>query len=161
MDIVINTQLNRQSCSARRCPAACAFSTKLAVTAAIVLACSSRTSSILPLVNRLPDGFDTTVGERGLRLSGGERQRIGRARALYGKPAILFLDEASSALDEQTKREIMDHVRGLAEEFTVIAITHRLSVVAETDKLVRVGIPETASIQSHAHTEKLLMSSSE
>jgi ABC-type multidrug transport system fused ATPase/permease subunit len=118
-------------------------------------------AAILPFINKLPDGFDTTVGERGLKLSGGERQRIAMARALYGKPAILFLDEASSALDEQTEREIMDHVRGLAEEVTVIAITHRLSVVAETDKLVRVGIPETASIHSHAETEKLLMSSGE
>jgi ATP-binding cassette, subfamily B, bacterial len=118
-------------------------------------------AAILPFINNLPDGFETTVGERGLKLSGGERQRIAIARALYGKPAILFLDEASSALDEQTERDVMDHVRGLAEEVTVIAITHRLSVVAETDQLVRVGKPETSSMHAHAGTENLVTGSSE
>jgi ATP-binding cassette, subfamily B, bacterial len=93
-------------------------------------------AAILPFIDALPDGFMTEVGERGLKLSGGERQRIAIARALYGNPAILFLDEASSALDDLTERDIMDHVRALARDVTVLAITHRRSVLRETDHVV-------------------------
>ncbi len=96
-------------------------------------------ATILPFIDGLPDGFRTTVGERGLKLSGGERQRIAIARALYGNPTVLFLDEASSALDEATERDIMEHVRLLARDVTVIAITHRRSVIGATDKVVRLG----------------------
>jgi len=93
-------------------------------------------AAILPFIDALPERFETTVGERGLKLSGGERQRIAIARALYGSPAVLFLDEASSALDEATERDIMDHIRVLAREVTVIAITHRRSVIAPNDTIV-------------------------
>lgn len=93
-------------------------------------------AAILPFIDALSEGFETTVGERGLKLSGGERQRIAIARALYGNPAILFLDEASSALDEATERDIMEHIRVLARDVTVLAITHRRSVIARTDKVV-------------------------
>lgn len=96
-------------------------------------------ATILPFIEGLPDGLHTTVGERGLKLSGGERQRIAIARALYGDPTVLFLDEASSALDEATERDIMEHVRLLARDVTVIAITHRRSVIGPTDKVVRLG----------------------
>ncbi|WP_247039939.1 ABC transporter ATP-binding protein [Burkholderia cepacia] len=96
-------------------------------------------AAILTFINGLPDGFRTTVGERGLKLSGGERQRIAIARALYGNPTVLFLDEASSALDEATERDIMEHVRLLARDVTVIAITHRRSVIGAADKVVRLG----------------------
>ncbi|WP_082742082.1 ABC transporter ATP-binding protein [Burkholderia sp. MSMB1078WGS] len=99
-------------------------------------------AAILPFIDGLPDGFRTTVGERGLKLSGGERQRIAIARALYGKPTVLFLDEASSALDEATERDIMEHVRLLARDVTVIAITHRRSVIGPTDKVMRLGAAE-------------------
>ncbi|MFK0160943.1 ABC transporter ATP-binding protein [Rhizobium sp. NPDC090279] len=93
-------------------------------------------AAILPFIDSLPEGFETVVGERGLKLSGGERQRIAIARALYGNPAILFLDEASSALDEATERDIMDHIRVLARDVTVLAITHRRSVIGKADKVV-------------------------
>lgn len=93
-------------------------------------------ASILALIDALPEGFETTVGERGLKLSGGERQRIAIARALYGDPAILLLDEASSALDEATEREIIAYIRGLAKEVTVLAITHRWSVVTAADQVI-------------------------
>ena len=72
----------------------------------------------------------------GLKLSGGERQRIAIARALYGNPSVLFLDEASSALDDGTERDIMGHVRALSADVTVLAITHRRSVIAATDTVV-------------------------
>lgn len=93
-------------------------------------------AAILTLIDGLPEGFETTVGERGLKLSGGERQRIAIARALYGHPAVLLLDEASSALDEATEREIMAHIRALAEDVTVLAITHRWSVVTAADRVI-------------------------
>lgn len=96
-------------------------------------------ATILTFIESLPDGFRTTVGERGLKLSGGERQRIAIARALYGEPTVLFLDEASSALDEATERDIMEHVRLLARDVTVVAITHRRSVIGPADKVVRLG----------------------
>jgi ABC-type bacteriocin/lantibiotic exporter with double-glycine peptidase domain len=94
-------------------------------------------ASILSRIETMPDGFETIVGERGLKLSGGERQRIAIARALYGKQKILVLDEASSALDEDTEREIMDGLRGVAQELTIIAVTHRLSSIREGDQVVR------------------------
>ncbi|QBL40974.1 ABC transporter ATP-binding protein [Stenotrophomonas sp. ASS1] len=97
---------------------------------------AARKAAILPLIEALPEGLETTVGERGLKLSGGERQRIAIARALYGEPAILFLDEASSALDEATEREIMDHIRALANDVTVVAITHRRGIVSPTDRVI-------------------------
>src|SRR6185503_13966881 len=74
--------------------------------------------------------------ERGLKLSGGERQRVAIARALYADPQILFLDEASSALDERTEAEIMGEIRTLADEMTIIAITHRKTVIAPGDAVV-------------------------
>lgn len=97
---------------------------------------ASKEAAILPLIEALPEGFETTVGERGLKLSGGERQRVAIARALYGQPAILLLDEASSALDERTERDIMDHIRTLAEDVTVLAITHRRGVISSSDVVV-------------------------
>ncbi|WP_407119515.1 ABC transporter ATP-binding protein [Bradyrhizobium sp. LMG 9283] len=100
------------------------------------LRAAAEKAAILPFIETLPAGFDTAVGERGLKLSGGERQRIAIARALYGEPAILLLDEASSALDEQTERDIMDHIRTLAKDVTVLAITHRRGVVSTTDVVV-------------------------
>lgn len=101
-------------------------------------------AAILAFIAALPAGFDTTVGERGLKLSGGERQRIAIARALYGNPAILFLDEASSALDEATERDIMEHIRLLARDVTVLAITHRRSVITEADTVIALGDTKTA-----------------
>ncbi|ASL46303.1 ATM1-type heavy metal exporter [Burkholderia sp. AD24] len=93
-------------------------------------------AAILARIEDLPDGFATVIGERGLKLSGGERQRVAIARALYGKPKLLFLDEASSALDEPTETGIMDHIRTLADEVTVLAITHRKSTIHSTDHVV-------------------------
>ncbi|MBK0010778.1 ABC transporter ATP-binding protein [Stenotrophomonas sp. S41] len=97
---------------------------------------ATRKASLTAFIDSLPQGLDTTVGERGLKLSGGERQRIAIARALYGQPSILFLDEASSALDEATEREIIAHIRELAREVTVLAITHRRGVVTAGDQVI-------------------------
>ena len=81
----------------------------------------------------LPQGYQTSIGERGIRLSGGQRQRIGIARALYRDPAILVMDEATSALDGITEESVMDAVRTLSRRKTVILIAHRLTTVRECD----------------------------
>ncbi len=87
------------------------------------------------VVNDLPLGYQTTVGERGVRLSGGQRQRIGIARALYQMPKVLILDEATSALDNLTEQAVMDAVHKLNHEITIIIIAHRLSTVRECDNI--------------------------
>jgi ABC-type multidrug transport system fused ATPase/permease subunit len=95
------------------------------------------TAQILDFIGaELRDGFDTIVGERGIRLSGGQRQRIGLARALYHRPSLLVLDEATSALDVATEAKLLDALRGLAGKLTMVVAAHRLSAVANCDQLV-------------------------
>jgi ATP-binding cassette, subfamily C, bacterial len=87
-------------------------------------------------VQALPDGLDTTVGDRGVRLSGGERQRIALARALLRKPTVLILDEATSSLDRENEQRILDAIEGLHGELTMIIIAHRLSTIRRADSIV-------------------------
>jgi ATP-binding cassette subfamily C protein len=84
----------------------------------------------------LPDGFQTVVGERGVRLSGGQRQRIGLARALYHNPQILILDEATSALDHETEAAVMETINRLQGTLTLITIAHRLSTLNRCDRII-------------------------
>ena len=86
-------------------------------------------------VKSLPEGLDTVVGERGVRLSGGQQQRIGIARSLYHDPSVLVLDEATSSLDTDTEREVMDAVRKLHGKKTILIVAHRLSTVEDCDYL--------------------------
>lgn len=87
------------------------------------------------IVNELPEGYNTRVGERGIRLSGGQRQRIGIARALYRNPGVLILDEATSALDGITEAAIMDALAQLAHKKTIVMIAHRLTTVRTCDQI--------------------------
>ena len=96
-------------------------------------------ASIAKFIDGLPEKLETRIGERGLKLSGGERQRVAIARALYADPQILFLDEASSALDERTEAEIMGEIRALAAEMTIMAITHRKTVIRPGDAVVELS----------------------
>ena len=94
---------------------------------------ASRIAQLHDFVESLPDGYDTPVGERGVRLSGGQRQRIGIARALYRDPPILLLDEATSALDGVTEDEVMAAIRALQSEKTMLLVAHRLSTLQHCD----------------------------
>ncbi len=85
------------------------------------------------VMEQLSEGYDTVVGDRGIRLSGGQRQRIGIARALYAQPQVLIFDEATSALDTITERSVMAAIEDLPEEVTVIMVAHRLSTVQSCD----------------------------
>lgn len=84
----------------------------------------------------LPDGYDTVVGERGIRLSGGQRQRIGIARALYHGPEVLVFDEATSALDVHTEKQVYEALESIAQFHTVVTIAHRLDTVAAADHVL-------------------------
>ncbi len=97
---------------------------------------SAKMANIYDFIKDLPDGFNTVVGERGIRLSGGQRQRIILARALVRKPEILILDEATSALDNESEALIHESIENFRGQITVIAIAHRLSTVMNSDRLL-------------------------
>ena len=97
---------------------------------------AAKSAKIHDFIISLKDGYDTTVGERGLKLSGGEKQRVGIARTLLKNPPILILDEATSALDTETERSIQESLRILGSGRTTITIAHRLSTVVDADKIV-------------------------
>lgn len=88
------------------------------------------------ITNELPDGYDTTIGERGVRLSGGQRQRLGIARALYCNADLIVFDEATSALDNLTEREVMAAIDALPDDKTVLMIAHRLSTIKHCDRII-------------------------
>ena len=97
---------------------------------------AAKAAKIHDFIMELPDGYQTQVGERGLKLSGGEKQRVGIARTLLKNPPILLLDEATSALDTQTERDIQDSLREMGQGRTVITIAHRLSTIVDADEIV-------------------------
>ncbi|TCM84723.1 ABCB family ABC transporter ATP-binding protein/permease [Rhodovulum steppense] len=97
---------------------------------------AARAAQIHDFVAGLPKGYETMVGERGLKLSGGEKQRVGIARTLLKNPPILLLDEATSALDSETEADIQTQLKAMGEGRTVIAIAHRLSTIVDADEIV-------------------------
>ena len=114
---------------------------------------AARAAKIHDFILSLPDGYETTVGERGLKLSGGEKQRVGIARTLLKNPPILLLDEATSALDTQTERDIQDSLLAMGEGRSVITIAHRLSTIADADLII---VLEAGNIVEQGTHDQLL-----
>jgi len=111
---------------------------------------AARAAQIHDFIVALPGGYDTVVGERGLKLSGGEKQRVGIARTLLKNPPILLLDEATSALDTETEQDIQASLKAMGEGRTVITIAHRLSTVVDADKIVVLVDGTVAEEGTHA-----------
>ena len=97
---------------------------------------AAKAAYIHDFVRSLPDGYDTTVGERGLKLSGGEKQRVAIARTLLKNPAILIFDEATSALDSKAELAIQSELRAIAADHTALVIAHRLSTIVDADLIL-------------------------
>jgi len=106
--------------------------------------------------NELPNGYNTIVGERGIRLSGGQRQRIGIARALYKSPNLLILDEATSALDNITEKKVINNLYKLNQNMTIIIIAHRLTTVLKCD---RIFLLDKGKIVSSGNYNELFLNS--
>jgi len=100
---------------------------------------AARQAQIAELIESMPDGYRSMVGERGVRLSGGQRQRIGIARALYKRADVIVFDEATSALDNDTEKSVMEAIDALNPDLTVIIIAHRLSTLRKCDRIVELG----------------------
>ncbi|MFM5885965.1 MAG: ABCB family ABC transporter ATP-binding protein/permease [Novosphingobium sp.] len=111
---------------------------------------AARGAALMDLIERLPQGFDTPVGERGLKLSGGEKQRVAIARTLVKNPPILLLDEATSALDSRTEQDILTTLHAVAEGRTSLTIAHRLSTIADADTILVLEEGRLAEQGTHA-----------
>ncbi|WP_341885283.1 ATP-binding cassette domain-containing protein [Synechococcus sp. UW140] len=97
-------------------------------------------AQIAGFIESSPAGYNSYVGERGIRLSGGQRQQIGIARALYKQAQVLVFDEATSALDNQTEVAVMEAIEGLSKELTILMIAHRLSTVQRCDRVMQLEL---------------------
>lgn len=114
---------------------------------------AAKAAQIHDFIEGLPDGYDTAVGERGLKLSGGEKQRVGIARTLLKDPPILLLDEATSALDSETEQDIKEALMRAGRGRTVLTIAHRLSTIAEADRII---VLEQGEVVEQGRHEALL-----
>ena len=116
---------------------------------------AARMAHVHDFIMAMPDGYETLVGERGLKLSGGEKQRVAIARTVIKDPAILLLDEATSALDSHTEQEIQRNLREIAEGRTTLCIAHRLSTVVDADEIL--VLDAGSVVERGRHAELLAM----
>jgi ATP-binding cassette subfamily B protein len=111
---------------------------------------AARAAQMDQFIAHLPEGYNTQVGERGLKLSGGEKQRVAIARTLLKKPAMLIFDEATSALDSKTERALQEELKGLARNHTTLIIAHRLSTIVHADQILVMDQGQIVERGSHA-----------
>ena len=111
-------------------------------------------SRISELIEELPNGVETSLGENGVRLSGGQRQRVAIARSFYHQRDVLVMDEATSSLDQQTENEIVEEIKHLKGRKTVIVIAHRLSTVQHCDRIYKIEKGEIVGFGSLSELEK-------
>ncbi len=116
---------------------------------------AARMAQLDGFIEHLPDGYDTMVGERGLKLSGGEKQRVAIARTILKQPRILLFDEATSALDTHTEREIQNSLAAVAKDRTALVIAHRLSTVIDADEIIVLSHGEI--VERGHHTDLLAL----
>ena len=114
---------------------------------------AAKAAEAAEFITQLPQGYDTTVGERGVKLSGGQRQRLSLARAILVQPAILILDEATSAVDNETESAIQKSLAVVSKERTVIEVAHRLSTIVQADRIV--VLDRGAVVEQGTHNELL------
>ena len=110
----------------------------------------AKLSFIDAFIDKLPQGYDTLVGERGLKLSGGEKQRLAIARMLLKNPPILIFDEATSALDSYSEKMVQKALKALSSDHTILVIAHRLSTIVDSDKIIVLGDGQVQESGTHA-----------
>ena len=115
---------------------------------------AAKTAGAHEFIMRLPDGYNTIIGEKGHTLSGGERQRVAIARALLRNPRILILDEATASLDTEIEKQIQDSLQLLIKDRTTIAIAHRLSTLRNADRIIVLDEKSVAEVGSHEELMK-------
>ena len=110
---------------------------------------AARLAAIDRFIAKLPQGYETMVGERGLKLSGGEKQRVAIARAILKRPSVFLFDEATSALDSRTEKEIQQALNDVSENQTTLMIAHRLSTIVHADEIIVLAEGEVTERGTH------------